>query len=49
MQAEIIMKTYNNLYPFLCSMGNLILAWRKAKENKIFKAKRNQTKVKIGP
>lgn|SRR3989338_11184046 len=30
----IIMKTYNNLYHYLCSMGNLMLAWRKAKENK---------------
>lgn len=28
------MKTYKNLYPHLCSMGNLTLAWRKARKNK---------------
>ena len=28
------MKTYTNLYPYLCSMGNLTLAWRKAREEK---------------
>ena len=28
------MKSYTNLYPYLCSMGNLTLAWRKAREEK---------------
>ena len=28
------MKTYNKLYPYLYSLGNLTLAWRKAREGK---------------
>jgi len=28
------MKTYNNLYYFMSSMGNLTIAWRKAREDK---------------
>ncbi len=28
------METYKNLYPIFCSMGNLVIAWRKAREGK---------------
>jgi RNA-directed DNA polymerase len=31
---EIFMKTYKNLFPYLCSMGNLTLAWRSARNGK---------------
>ncbi len=30
----IFMKTYRNLYNYLCSMGNLMIAWRKARKGK---------------
>ena len=28
------MKTHNNLYEYLCSMGNLTIAWRNARQGK---------------
>ncbi|MEM4259294.1 MAG: hypothetical protein QXS38_00840, partial [Candidatus Pacearchaeota archaeon] len=28
------MKTYKNIYNYLCSMGNLTLAWRNARKGK---------------
>jgi len=30
----IVMKTFNNLYPKLYSLSNLILAWKKARKHK---------------